>query len=767
MEKKVKIKNVYNLFKKYGDLNLKVNTPYGYKKIENCDITEINSDVINISTDNFYLNCSPNHLIKTKNGRFKNAILLNSSQEIKTINGNEKITSIELLKDKKDLYDIQVKDVEQYYSNGIVSHNSNFLESLCFTIFDKSPRALKSESAMNNKKNHFHAKFLYEIGDKEFRIKRDGSRKKTSDVVVKTDFSVKDPKGKRQSLNGERRSSTNVNIRNYLGDYDTFIMTALVPQIDLHRGINANLINMRQADRKNLLSRFLDFTIFQELYDLAREDMRSVEIKLTNFEKRDFSKELAHANIQIKLLEKKYKEKNEKKTEYDSLYKKINKEITALTSKLIKIDIGKTDIEGLEDDKQIYIKRIHELESKLDTYKNEINASDEELKNIQIQLDEIDDNIIEQFKLVKEIEKQREDAQHNIDKYQIKIDTKREQLGDFSKLVFNPECDDCNMNKKFVEDKMETDDDIRENETIVSTFKVQLNNYDDMLDKSKDVRQKHELYLSLKEQINKKQNEISEIKHSKVINERALDELNRQLEDTINNIKLYHKNKKTIEKNKEIQSKIDKWEENLRIVEDGIEKITTEIMNIYSDIELNKKNKQKIENEIEEVKNLEIQFSAYKYYMEAVEKDGVPFDLIAKTMPIIQREVNNILGQIVEFQINFEIDEQNKDIDPKIMYDGENVWAIELVSGMERFIAGIAIRVALLSVSSLPRPNFLIIDEGWSSLDADNANSLYRLFDYLRSQFDFIITISHLDWIKDMSDMLIELKNENGFSKIN
>jgi len=643
---------------------------------------------------------------------------------------------------------------------------SNFIEALCFSIFDKSPRALKSDSAMNNKKNSFRSKFLYDIGNKEFRIKREGTRKKTGDVVVKTDFSVKNTEGERKSLNGERRSSTNLVIRNYLGDYESFIMTALIPQIDLHKGNNSNLINMRQSDRKALLNRFLDLTVFQELYDLARDEMKTVEVKLDDFGKREFSKELAHANIQIKLLTGEYKKTEDKKEELDDLYKNINKKINILTSTLVNIDIENTDITMLESDKLERDGQIRDVKKTLVPYVEMIENLEKDIQSIQLDLDNIDTNIIEKYKLVEEIEKQQAEAQHNIDKYQIKIDTKRQQLGDYSQLVFDPTCGKCDDNKVFVEDKMETEDDIAENETIVSTFKQQFDNFNQMLDRAKHVRDQYTLFLSLREQLSGKNGDYSIVKNEKITSERKRDNLQYELDAINNDIELYHKNKQTIEKNKLIQTSIDEWEQNATTVNDKTNEVTNELMRIYSDLELNKNKKQRIEDEIAEVKHLEIQSLAYKYYMEAVEKDGVPFDLIVKTMPIIEHEVNNILAQMVDFQIIFNIDEQGKDIEPKIVYDEDNVWAVELVSGMERFITSIAIRVALLSVSSLPRPNFLVIDEGFGSLDSENSNNLYRLFEYLKTQFDFVIIISHLDYIKDFIDQHIELKSEDGFSKI-
>ena len=86
---------------------------------------------------------------------------------------------------------------------------------------------------------------------------------------------------------------------------------------------------------------------------------------------------------------------------------------------------------------------------------------------------------------------------------------------------------------------------------------------------------------------------------------------------------------------------------------------------------------------------------------------------------------------------------------------------------MEKFISSLAIRTDLVNISNLPRPNFLAIDEGFGVLDSDNLNSMYMLFDYLKSQFGFIMCISHIDAMRDIVDKLIEIKKTNGYSEIN
>ena len=164
-----------------------------------------------------------------------------------------------------------------------------------------------------------------------------------------------------------------------------------------------------------------------------------------------------------------------------------------------------------------------------------------------------------------------------------------------------------------------------------------------------------------------------------------------------------------------------------------------------------------------EVKDLEEKNRLYTYYLDSVKRDGIPYELISKALPVIENEINNILGQVVDFGIVMEVD--GKSINAKIVYDDQE-WPLEMCSGMEKFVSGLAIRVALINICNLPRPNFLVIDEGFGTLDSDNLSSLFMMMQYLKTQFDFIWMISHLDAMRDIVDGLIEIKKENGFSKI-
>jgi DNA repair exonuclease SbcCD ATPase subunit len=85
---------------------------------------------------------------------------------------------------------------------------------------------------------------------------------------------------------------------------------------------------------------------------------------------------------------------------------------------------------------------------------------------------------------------------------------------------------------------------------------------------------------------------------------------------------------------------------------------------------------------------------------------------------------------------------------------------------MEKFIASLAIRVALINVSALPRPNFIAIDEGFGALDRQNLNSMVMLFDYLKTQFKFSMIISHIESMRDVVDSIIDITKSGTKSKI-
>ena len=92
---------------------------------------------------------------------------------------------------------------------------------------------------------------------------------------------------------------------------------------------------------------------------------------------------------------------------------------------------------------------------------------------------------------------------------------------------------------------------------------------------------------------------------------------------------------------------------------------------------------------------------------------------------------------------------------------------LELGSGAEKTIASMAIRLAFLTVSNLPKPDVFILDEPGTALDEENMEGFIRILDMVKSFFKTVILISHLDSLKDCVDQQIIIDKKDGFAHVN
>jgi DNA repair exonuclease SbcCD ATPase subunit/predicted MPP superfamily phosphohydrolase len=168
-----------------------------------------------------------------------------------------------------------------------------------------------------------------------------------------------------------------------------------------------------------------------------------------------------------------------------------------------------------------------------------------------------------------------------------------------------------------------------------------------------------------------------------------------------------------------------------------------------------------------EGRDLEAKLRLLEIYRAGLKE--LPYILLGKIQPLLEKKVNDLLAITTDFSVRFDLSDSKIDIylDRAIYKDKTRAILINNASGFERFMASLAIRLALLELSNLPKINFIAIDEGWSSFDTHNINNVSLILDYLTSKFDFVLTISHLIQIKEHCDMQISLRRDDkGFSKI-
>ena len=150
--------------------------------------------------------------------------------------------------------------------------------------------------------------------------------------------------------------------------------------------------------------------------------------------------------------------------------------------------------------------------------------------------------------------------------------------------------------------------------------------------------------------------------------------------------------------------------------------------------------------------------------MTCMHSNGISYDIIKKKLPVINEEISKILASIVDFQVMF-VNEDNK-LDILIKHSNYDPRPIEMGSGAEKTIAAMAIRLALLNVSTLPKGDIFVLDEPGTALDEENMEGFVRILEMIKSQFKTVLLISHLDTLKDIVDKQIIIEKEDGFAKV-
>ena len=641
------------------------------------------------------------------------------------------------------------------------SGKSSLFDALSFCIFDKSSRTFLAKNIMNNRKDWFKCKFHFQINDIDYYIERRAKTvSKGKSVKVDVDF-WSEQGGVITSLNGEQRRDTNHMIQQYLGSYDDFVLTALSLQ-----GNNALFIDKSQTERKEILSQFIGVDIFDKLYQRANEEFKDTTTLIKKFKRDDFTTKLA--DIDTQLVEK----KNEYKlltTQHEVLKEEeetLNKQIISLNEKIIKLsaDSGKS-IDELETTHQSLIDRKSKIIELRESIQHRINEKEEIQIELEEQIDGYDeDDITKRYKEYTDHVEDLKQLNIEFDKMKIREDSLKERIEHVKSHEYNPECEICLKNsEEYIDAKMSLQSEL----SILVEQMVEINTSKESIESSleinSEVNQQFTNLNNLKVEEDKIDREISGLINKLSTTETEELRLDAQVTEYQNLIDEYYKNEKTIEKNREIRAEIGEVRKKLDGIKKEIKTTNTNVLSLNGKVSSLQNQKETIEERINEVKDLEEQHRLFEYYLNSLGKDGVSYELISKALPMIEGEVNNILTQIVEFGMQLEMD--GKNINAYIVYDDQK-WSLEMCSGMERFISGLAIRIALINVCNLPRPNFLVVDEGFGTLDNENLTSLYMLFAYLKTQFDFVMIISHIDSMRDVVDSLLEVKKVNGFSSI-
>jgi len=642
------------------------------------------------------------------------------------------------------------------------SGKSSIFSALTFCLFDKCERASSAIDIMNDKKTTFICQFEFELDSKRYFIKRDAKKDKKGKVKVDVTF-WKLEGGKEVDLNGEQRRNTNEVIREYLGSYEDFVLTSLSVQNGKN---NASIIDMGHSDRKDLFAQFMGLTIFDKLHTEGNERLKEHTVLLKTYRNDDYTKKLNDYQSFLEQAELLYESEQQSLSQIGNNRDLIQNNVIETTKKLIKIDDNIPMI--------IYSQSMLErAKINLSQAKSTISNKEQETETVSGQLTMVETEVTNlESKNVVELSEKLRRYRNETSNITSKIESlKSIYLSDIkiferaSHLDYDSNCEFCVRHIGIIAQES------KEAEKRMEKIKLEVANYSTNLnDINKEISNIEWAFnenLKLTQFLSKRNTlKDTKIRLSDTTNNlrKNLSTLEEEVKKHEHNIELYNKNKESMLFNDEINKTIVELNKELNNIDYSYKTKTKTIMDINSKISICKNQINQINIKIADIKVIEQEYKMYDLYCQCVSRDGIPFDVITATVPEIQTQVNSILSQICDFTSLFETD--GKNIVPYIVYD-DRKWLMSLTSGFEKFALSLAIRVALVNISNLPRPNFLIIDEGFGVLDAENLSQMNVLFTYLKGQFDFIMVVSHLESLRDMVDNYIEITKDNGFSIVN
>ena len=640
------------------------------------------------------------------------------------------------------------------------SGKSTLLDALSFCLFDITSRTTRAASVLNNRKNNFYCKVNFEVGGLDYFIERKASKRaRDGHVKVNVNFWMIDDKGQTISLNGDQRRTTNYNINQVVGTYEDFILSTLSTQNNF-----TVFIDKTQKERKELLSTFMGTDIFDSLYQSANDKISETQTLLRDFSKVDYSKNLAELQKQTTLLQVKQTDLLSKKEKQVEKQNKLNNKIINLTKKLKVVDDNIQDIDKLESDLLSQSSDFKEVIKDIDKTLSEFNDISNLLDEIETNITQYEsDNINEQYSEFQTLQQSRDEFQIEIDKLKVEVKNKLDKTEKLKGVTWDENCEHC-MSNPLTLDAIETEKNLEKDKELAAAYLEKKNKMDKEIEALNPIIEQKEKYDEYKSSLVEAEFRERELKTNLQYFKERKKNISSSIETIEQDIKQYNEQKSNIKYNKKIKEDIQVVQNDLDDVEDVIVNLTSDITEVHADIKVGDSEMKNINNKIKEIEELENKNQAYRYYLDAVRRDSVPYELLEKAIPTIEGEINNILGQLVDFQMSLEMD--GKNINSNIVYDDVNQWPLELSSGMERFISSLAMRVGLINVSNLPRSNFLAIDEGWGTMDSDNINSVYNLFQYLKTQFQFALIVSHVDSMRDAVDTLLEITKDTEYSKI-
>jgi len=660
--------------------------------------------------------------------------------------------------------------------NGIVgifgknySGKSSVVDSLLYTLYNStSKNNRKNLHVINQNKDSGKGKLTMEVNEKIYNIERISEKYERSlhgetTLEARTDVNFENTcnvSGDLESLNGLSRNDTDKNIRKVFGNIEDFLLTSMSSQVD-----SLSFIKEGSTRRKEILAKFIDLEIFDQKYKMAKEDASDLRGALKKLEEREFGDEILSAEA---TLMKNITATQEQKQACGGLKKRASKLQNQLLGLQNKIDQTPAELIDIEEVKEQL--NSSEFQKKFVTDESEaLNSSIKEkqdfLKKIEVFIKDFKiEDLKEKKELILENKNQLNDLLKEIEVEEDRKEVFNKKLSLLEEVPCGPEFSHC----KFIRDAYAAKEEVSIIDQAIGRLREE---EDDTKEKIESLNpEKTQEYIEKYEQVigkqSKARNDVAEWRLKIEKNKSQLTTLQVEADMLKDKIVNYEKNKELIDNLEALLSKKTKIEKKMKANDEELQECDNSLLELYKFHGSYEQQLASLEEQKRELSQLREDYSAYDLFMKCVHPNGIPYDIIKKKLPLINEEIAKILTNIVNFEVFF--DANDKKLEIFIKHPRFEPRPIELGSGAEKTISAMAIRLALLGVSNLPKPDLFILDEPGTALDEDNMEGFVRILtDMIKTQFKTVLLISHLDSLKDCVDTTIEIEKQDGLAYIN
>ena len=651
------------------------------------------------------------------------------------------------------------------------SGKSSIIDGVLWTMFNTtSKNERKNLNVINQNKDYGSGKVIIEIGDKTYTIERKSTKytkrlkgEETQEAKTELNFEVYDPvMGETTSLNGLTRTLTDANIRKHFGTLDDFSVSSLSSQ---HGALS--FIDEGSTRRKEIIAKFLDLELFERKFKLAKEDSVDLKGALKRLESRNYDEEIEQSNQELSDTRTELTKQQEQCTvlkESLEILKTVRNETQA---KIDSIPAEVIDINAINA--SIRAKENIIMSLKLSNQDNEDSLKIKQGVYKKI-IDFLDEFELEKYQGLKEtIESARSKLSKEEDTLDRLLDAHNEILKKQKLLEeheYDPDCRYCSENEfvkeahAAVANKVTIEAQQKETLEVINSLSAHVKSLN-----PSDVEAQLDRYNKIEANKHTVSSEIADLNLDIEKNKNTIHTTENELDDLRIKRDEYEDNKEAIENLESLLIQLNKCHYDIKKTTHDIvccENKTLEFVKNVGSLE------QKVENIISqknEYRDLQREYAAYDLYMQCMHSNGIAYDIIKKKIPVINSEIAKVLANIVDFEVFFEASGNKFDI--FIKHPRYNERPIEMASGAEKSLSAIAIRLALLGVSSLPTGDIFVLDEPGTALDEENMEGFIRILELIKVYFKNVLLISHLDSLKDAVDMQIVIDKKAGYAKVN